>query len=209
MARGDSMQDTTVTYGSRADLTALGRTPSGFTEQYKASDSASSLSSLSDVGGIVEEEEVDLNAGEDAAGLNVGEEAAGLNVSEEAATLSTIDTEAAMVESPRAKAETDEELEAGLAAAVAAADYALADVLQKRLRQRKLQVNLRRYASSGSDASGAQSPQRLARRSVSWHESVPPPEDRSPIFDDYEFPERRRTCFLFSVCERITGMRRN
>ena len=63
----------------------------------------SSLSSLSDVGGIVEEEEVDLNAGEDAAGLNVGEEAAGLNVSEEAATLSTIDTEAAMAESPRAK----------------------------------------------------------------------------------------------------------
>ena len=53
----------------------------------------SSLSSLSDVGGIVEEE-VDLNAGEEAAGLNVGEEAA---------TLSTIDTEAAMVESPRAK----------------------------------------------------------------------------------------------------------
>ena len=34
-------QDTTVTYGSRADLSALGRTPSGFTEQYKASDSAS------------------------------------------------------------------------------------------------------------------------------------------------------------------------
>jgi len=138
------------------------------------------LSSLSDVGGIVEEE-VDLNAGEEAAGLNVGEEAAGLNVGEEEATLSTIDTEAAMVESPRAK------------------------------------VNLGRYAStghqrqgtSGSDASGAQSPQRLARRSVSWHESVPPPEDRGPIFDDYEFPERRRTCFLFSVCERITGMRRN
>jgi hypothetical protein len=35
-------------------------------------------------------------------------------------------------------------------------------------------------------------------------------EDRAPVFNDYyEFPKRRRTCFLFSVCERITGMRRN
>ena len=35
------------------------------------------------------------------------------------------------------------------------------------------------------------------------------PEERGPFLDDYEFPERRQTCFLFSVCERITGMRRN
>jgi hypothetical protein len=142
------MADTAVTYGSRAELANLGRTPSGFTERYRQ-DSASSLSSLSDVGGLVEEDV-------DPAGAD---KAAEIALAEKFPLPSFVDL-------------PDKE-----------AELAVGD---------KTEVSLE---------------QRHPRRNVSWY-GLPEEELSEEIIDAYEFPQRR-TCFLFTACERIIGRRRN